>query len=123
MIFGLDGGGAATAFPLSALRRDHVVNDRLGAEPVVIVHQPSSDTTTAFRSRAQGRTFTFRAADKQIKWMIDRETGSRWDPYGRCISGSMRGAQLESLTLEPEFWFAWSEFHPDTAVYRSTASR
>jgi hypothetical protein len=24
---------------------------------------------------------------------------------------------LKSLVLEPEFWFAWSEFHPKTEVF------
>jgi hypothetical protein len=49
--------------------------------------------------------------------LVDRETGSRWNAYGLCIAGPLKGSRLESLVLEPEYWFAWSEFHRDTAVH------
>jgi hypothetical protein len=29
----------------------------------------------------------------------------------------MKGATLEPLILEPEYWFAWSEFHRGTKIY------
>jgi hypothetical protein len=121
MILGLDVGGVNKAFPLTALRLVRVVNDRLGTKPVVIVHQPDSDTTTAFAARLKGRTLRFEAADAQVSEMIDLETHSRWDPYGLCISGKLRGSHLDPLILEPEYWFAWSEFHPDTHIFTAPA--
>jgi hypothetical protein len=123
MVLGLDVGGARKAFSLAALRQVRVVNDQLGTQPVVIVHQPDSDTTTGFVARAKGRTLKFTTTGDHQNEMIDRETNSRWSPYGLCVSGPMRGAQLESLILEPEYWFTWAEFHPDTAVYGTTLPR
>jgi hypothetical protein len=29
----------------------------------------------------------------------------------------MKGTQLKPLILVPEFWFAWSQFRPDTRVF------
>ena len=55
MILGLDAGGANTAFPLNALRQTRVINETLGSESVLIVHQPGSDTTTAFSARLKGK--------------------------------------------------------------------
>jgi hypothetical protein len=49
--------------------------------------------------------------------LIDDQTKSRWSAYGECISGALKGTQLKSLILEPEYWFAWSEFHPGTKIY------
>lgn len=117
MVLGLDVEGATKAFPLDALRRVRVVNDLLGGKPVLIVHQPTSDTTTAFVARAGGKTLTFETADAEASALVDRETGSRWDAYGACVSGRLKGSTLEPLVLEPEYWFAWSEFHRDTALY------
>jgi Protein of unknown function (DUF3179) len=117
MILGLEVDGISKAFPLTALRSVRVVNEQFGAKPVVIVHQPGSDTTTAFSARLNGQTLRFEAADAQASAMVDSETHSRWDPYGRCVSGKLRGSQLESLIVEPEYWFAWSEFHPRTSVF------
>jgi hypothetical protein len=33
--------------------------------------------------------------------------------YGVCLAGRMKGTRLKPLILEPEFWFAWSEFPPE----------
>ena len=117
MVLGLDVEGASRAFPLTALRTAKVVNELLGGKPVVIVHQPQSDTTTAFVARTRGKTLTFAAANDKATELRDAETGSRWTPYGECTGGVLKGATLEPLTLEPEYWFAWSEFHRDTTIY------
>jgi hypothetical protein len=122
MILGLDVHGDSKAFPLPVLRDLRVINDHLGGETVLIVHQPGSDTTTAFLSRLKAQTLTFTAANSEATDLIDRETHSHWDAYGRCISGRLRGSRLRSLILEPEYWFAWSEFHPSTAIYAAPAS-
>jgi len=118
MILGLDAGGAHTAFPLNALRQARVINATVGSETVLVVHQPGSDTTTAFSARLNGKALKFTAANSGATELTDVDTRSRWDPYGHCISGSLAGSQLQSLILEPEYWFAWSEFHPDTTIYQ-----
>jgi hypothetical protein len=117
MVLGVDVDGATKAFPLDALRRVRVVNDVLGGKPVLLVHQPPSDTTTAFVARAAGRTLTFDAANAEASALVDRETGSRWNAYGGCESGQLKGSTLEAIVLEPEYWFAWSEFHRETQIY------
>ena len=122
MILGLNVEGAGKAFPLNALRRTLVVNDTLGGSPVVIVHQPGSDTTTAFSARLAGNTLTFTAANPEATELIDSRTHSRWDPYGHCVAGKLKGSKLQPLILEPEYWFAWSEFHPGTAIFAPAAS-
>ena len=44
--------------------------------------------------------------------------GGGWTAYGVCVEGPMKGTRLKPLILEPEFWFAWSEFHPQTPSVR-----
>jgi hypothetical protein len=117
MILGLTVGGESMAFPLASLQRTKVVNATLGGQPVVVVHQPTSDTTTAFVARAGGKTLAFRTANANATELTDEQTGSRWDPYGSCVAGPLKGATLEPLILEPEYWFAWSEFHRKTAIF------
>lgn len=123
MILGLNVNGVSKAYPLPVLKQVLVVNESVGGEPVLIVHQPSSETTTAFVGRVMGRKLTFKAGNSEASELIDEETHSHWDPYGNCISGVLRDSQLETLILEPEFWFSWSEFHPGTAIYSPRAER
>lgn len=122
MILGLDVAGANKAFPLNALRQTRVINETLGGEPVLIVHQPGSDTTTAFSALVNGKSLKFAAANPEATELTDLETHSRWDPYGHCLAGKLKGSNLRGLILEPEYWFAWSEFHPDTAIYETANS-
>lgn len=118
MILGLDVSGASEAFPLAELRKAQVIQVELGGEPVVVVHQGDSDTTTAFTARAGGRELHFKALTNAGLKLTDRETHSRWTAYGECIEGRLKGSRLTPLILEPEYWFAWSEFHPDTSVFQ-----
>lgn len=122
-VAGLEIGAEAKAYPMSALQRVHVVNDRVGGDPVVIVHQPASDTTTAFIARADGKALRFRAADAEADTLTDLETHSQWNAYGACVAGQLKGTQLQRIILEPEFWFAWSEFHPKTELFGAKTAR
>jgi hypothetical protein len=117
MVLGVDVAGASKAFPLDALRTVRLVHDVIGGKRVLIVHQPSSDTTTAFVARAGDKALTFSAANAEASALLDQETGSRWNAYGECVAGRLKGARLEPIILEPEYWFAWSEFHRDTEIY------
>ena len=123
IVLGLQVGDGEKAYPLSALRKERVINDRVSGMPVVVVHQPASDTTTAFDSTLKGRILKFKAADAEADRLADLETHSTWNAYGLCTSGHFKGSQLKPLTMEPEFWFAWSEFRPKTEVYAAPASR
>lgn len=118
-IAGIETGGVVKAYPMSLLARERVVNDTVGSTPVLVVHQPASDTTTAFVAEVNGKKLKFRAADREADKLVDLETHSTWTAFGRSIAGPMKGTQLKRLILEPEFWFAWSEFHPHTLLYGS----
>ena len=114
---GLEVGRETVAYPFSALRIARVVNDRVGGLPIVIVHQPSSDTTTAFDARAKGKVLTFQAANDDASSVIDLDTRSTWNAYGLCLDGPLKGTQLKQVILVPQFWFAWSQFHQGTRVF------
>jgi len=123
IVAGLTIGQDTTAYPFSALRYAHVVNDKVGGLPVLVVHQPSSDTTTAFEARANSKSLRFQAVDGKASRLTDLETQSIWDAYGLCLQGPLKGTQLKTLVLVPEFWFAWSEFHPQTKVFMAASQQ
>lgn len=118
-VAGLEVGRDSVAFPFSALRAARVVNDRVGGLPVVVVHQPRSDTTTAFDARARGRTLQFEAGNEDASALIDVQTRSTWNAYGLALEGPLKGTQLSQVILIPQFWFAWSQFRPHTRVFTS----
>jgi hypothetical protein len=123
MIAGLAVGDETMAFPISALRTVRVVNDQVGGVPIVVVHQPSSDTTTAFEARTNGKVLKFEAANPDASVLIDAGTRTTWDAYGLAVKGPLKGTRLKPLILIPEFWFAWSQFRPGTRLFAAPATR
>lgn len=123
LVAGLQFDNAQKAYPFSVLRALHVVNDRVDGKPVLIVHQPRSDTTTGFMARARGHDLIFDAVNDEATELVDRQTHSRWSAYGLATSGTLKGLQLERLVLVPQFWFAWSQFHPATQLFTATATQ
>ncbi len=90
IILGLQVGGGEKAYPLSALRTERVINDRVPARSIVVVHQPESNTTTAFESTLKDRVLRVQAADAEADRLVDLQTHSTWNAYGLCTSGSSR---------------------------------
>ena len=51
----------------------------------------------------------------------DRKTGSLFLPFtGMGIEGEYVGQQLERIHSVVSFWFAWSDFYPETELYTRT---
>ena len=117
MIAGLAIGNETMAFPIAVMRMARVVNERVGGVPVVVIHQPSSDTTTAFEARVNGKATTFEASNPDASAVVDTATRTTWDAYGLAVKGPLKGTRLKPLILIPEFWFAWSQFRPGTRLF------
>ena len=50
--------------------------------------------------------------------MRDLETSSTWQALtGQAVDGPLVGSALTPLPSHYSFWFAWSDFHPDTELY------
>ena len=101
---------------------NNVINDTLGETGVVAVYDERSTLATVFDRTVAGRTLTLRQAEEPLH-MTDEETGSVWNKLdGKAVSGPLKGEQLTMIPSFQLFWFAWSDFHPDTTVYRSSNS-
>jgi Protein of unknown function (DUF3179) len=79
MVLGLAVGGSDVAFPLSILREARVINEEIDGQPVLVVHQPASDTTTAFVARVKGTRLKFQATNAEAIEVRDDQTKSRWN--------------------------------------------
>jgi len=115
-IVGLEAGGARRAYSLDVLTKERIVNDRLGTEAVLVIYRPESDTVTAFSRLLGTRALTF---DRRAQSgdLVDVETGSRWNAYGECQDGELRGSRLDALIGVRQFWWSWAAFFPGTDVY------
>ena len=121
----------AVAYPFSRLRSVRVMNDVIARRPIAVFWAPGTASaldrtdvasgrdvgaTGVFDRRLANRTLTFEPA--QGGEFRDRETGTRWDLFGKGLTGPLRGQQLLRLPHGDFFWFAWAVFRPDTRIGR-----
>ncbi len=116
-VIGLRLGGHVRAYSVKTLAKDKVVNDIVGDIPVVIVFDGHTESGAVFRRDPAGKTVTFRAGSKPLE-LMDAESGSTWDGLiGRATSGPLSGMVLEQIPITYAFWFAWSDFYPETDLF------
>jgi hypothetical protein len=133
-VVGVQVGTDVVAFPYTALTAHRagawaVVRSTVGDRPVVVFWEDGAvsaldaatiadskdvGATGVFDPSLDGRTFTFRATASEI---VDEQTGSRWDIFGRAVEGPLAGKQLNRVVSIESFWFDWAAFHPDTAIF------
>lgn len=117
------------AYPYTTLASEHVINDVQSGVHLVVFHEAGTSSaldaqeisdgrdigaTGVFRPELNGEVLSFTVKSGEI---IDENTGSTWDIFGRAVKGPLRGAQLEPVIHGDHFWFAWVAFKPDTIVY------
>jgi len=49
--------------------------------------------------------------------MMDSETRSSWDCFGRCTKGKLKGKSLTQLQSYKQYVRAWVTFHPEASFY------
>ena len=124
LVMGMVVSGFAKAYPFSAISQQTVINDHFAGEAVVITFEPASESGAAFQRRLNGKTLTFEPAQVRagVALMRDQETGSLWQVLtGQAVEGPLFGERLERLPSHYSFWFAWSDFHPQTELYELAA--
>ena len=122
LVLGLVLGESAIAYPFSTIARQRVVNDSFAGEEVAAVFDLKYQTGVIFDRRAAGRTLTFNPLPDTRQGMMlmqDRETGTTWQAVtGRAVDGELAGQVLRRLPSHYSFWFAWTDYHPETQLYR-----
>ncbi len=113
-VIGIEAGDAHKAYKIADLKSQVVVNDKVGGSTILLIHGGKNDTVTAFSRKLDGRVLTFQRSGEGL---VDKETGSRWNAYGECLSGELKGKKLEEVIPLPSFWFSWAEFFPETKIY------
>jgi hypothetical protein len=125
----LEQNGEVVAYPFEVLQQEHVVNDTIGNEPIVLFWQAGTasalDKQTIADSQDVGSVGVFRRIVNGetliFIWngenFIDEETNSIWNLAGEAVAGSLQGTQLTAVIHDNTLWFAWAAFKPETTIF------
>ena len=115
-VVGVRSGTSAKAYDWNDLVNRSLIQDTVGATPVLVLVDNDTATYHVWNRQVDGQTLSFeRVAGQQL---LADNTGSQWDLSGRCISGKLKDQQLQPVQAYQEFWHSWSHFHPATTVYK-----
>ncbi|MBN4062142.1 MAG: hypothetical protein COA57_02165 [Flavobacteriales bacterium] len=95
-----------------------VVEDNFGAIPLVIAGSKSENIIVSFNSKLKnGTLLTFAAVQDSLPIIMKDNEGTRWDVFGKGVSGPRAGEQLTATTSFMGYWFAWAAFYPSAEIY------
>lgn len=93
------------------MKKKSFLQTRLG-EKTIIVARTAADGVRAFAARSH----RFKQAQNK-DYLRDKATRSLWKASnGKCIDGPLEGAVLEEIPVTVAYWFAWSNYFPNTLV-------
>lgn len=113
VVYGVTIGNTSRAYPEPIVKNKDVINDEVNDVPVLIVEDQTTGGVRVFVREVNGSPREFHAADNRL---ID-DQGTEWNYTGTALDGPDTGTELRELNSHGIYWFAWSEFHPETDVY------
>ena len=121
-VIGVALADSATGYEYQIASRERIINDEIGANPVVVIVDPATRDIRVYLRRVavQGSerplVLTF-GRDPQGR-LVDVETGTVWSAQrGVATEGALVGAQLQQLPWVSSFDRAWQDFFPHTTFY------
>lgn len=118
LILGMTNAGLSKAYPLNSILAGKILQDRIGALPILLVVGPDGLSVRSFKGNLGSSPMTFTAASGTGSIMRDEETGSDWNFEGCALSGKLAGQCLQTIDSNKDYWFDWLNHHPGTQVLR-----
>jgi len=77
----------------------------------------SKGTTAIFDRTVDGVVLTF-SEGPESREMTDDDTGTLWSKLsGIAVGGPLDRCRLKPVLFFNSFWFAWSDFYPNTELF------
>ncbi len=120
--------GKSKAYPFNVLRRQGVVEDRIGKLRFAVFFEEGTVTPLdhnriassrdvgaagVFAPELEGKHLSFRRKEGKI---VDQQTGSTWNLLGIATEGPLAGKRLAPVEHGVYFAFAWLVFNPETQI-------
>ena len=117
LVLGVHAFGASRAYPVERILAAHLIEDRLGSEPILIVEGPDGKSIRVFQAKVSGQSVAPEFY-KTGEIMMDSESGSEWNFSGCAVSGPSTGTCLQPVDALKDYWFDWRNYHPETTIFK-----
>ncbi len=117
VVIGLTGESGQRAYGYSDVASSKVLNDTFEGGNLVAVYDGDSGAMAVYDRDLDGQTLTFDEGEES-SLMVDRNTGSTWNKNsGAALTGPLAGKRLQAYPFIISYWFAWTDFYPETELH------
>jgi Protein of unknown function (DUF3179) len=117
LIAGVKVNNVSCAYPVSALKKQNPIIDKLGSAPLVIVLGEDGKSIRAFDRTVDGREREFFLKPNSSPLRLIDDKGTEWDFTGTALNGELEGKRLSKIAVLNDYWFDWKTYNPGTLVY------
>jgi Protein of unknown function (DUF3179) len=106
-VVGIQVGNVSKAYDWKKLKKEQIINDRVGDKDILLVLSSDSQSFSAFE-RGQNEIFLVRHDTISINNRLYDFSGKELkEPFSR----------LKKINAYQEFWHSWRRFHPNTLQF------
>ncbi len=121
LVVGVNFNGVPKAYPLDSLESQSVVNDTVAGQDTLIYFDAPSGSALVYDRSIDGQALDFSVDPETsgaLTTLVDEQTGSRWMAFtGLAVEGELAGQRLERIPSHLSFWFAWTDWNPETELF------
>ncbi len=119
-VLGINVGLSSKVYSISNFGGDvTVVNDTVGTMDVVAIGSATQNFGVVFNRQLEDyTTLEFTPVQNQLPVVMTDTEGNLWNVFGEAISGPRAGTQLQKTNSYIAYWFAWTAFFPNAAIYQ-----
>ena len=117
-VLGIVADGQARVYRLSSfIGGTKTINDTYMGIPVVIAGASTNNFMVSFNRIVDGVTLSFTPLQDELPTVMLDDEGTKWDVFGRGISGPRAGQQLAHIESFIAYWFAFGTFYPGVEIF------
>ena len=95
-----------------------IVNDEFLSKKLLIAGSNNLNLMVAYhRELTDGTILTFEAVQNELPTILLDNEGTKWDVFGRAISGPREGENLKAVTQMMGYWFSFAAFYPEVEIF------
>ncbi len=114
LIIGLEVDGQSKAYDWEGLQKRRMVLDSIGDKHLLLLSSEDGSSPFAYYRSIDGIELNFEISGDEL---TDTNTQSKWNLFGLCTAGELKGSQLAKVQIYQQFIRAWISFRPDSTYY------
>ncbi len=115
LIIGIKVDGQSRAYDWNSLQKKRMVLDAIEDKHVLLLSSEDGSSPFAYNRTIDNQELKFEIKGDQL---TDTNTQSKWNLFGQCTEGQLKGKQLQKIQFYQQFIRAWISFNPDSTYYQ-----